>query len=198
VLHHNLGPWLCMGDFNEILLQQEKQGSVPRPQWCMDRFRMALEECGLDDLGFSGDTFTWRNHSHTIEGYIRERLDRAVGNLEWCGKFLTYEIVNGDPRHSEHRPIIVHVQGEKAVNVERMGPSVFKFEANWLKEEKCANLVQEAWVNSFQFGSSSVSEGLKDISWVMTDWSKNILGDLEKRIKRLKKDLAKCIKGPLT
>jgi hypothetical protein len=58
--------------------------------------------------------------------------------------------------------------------------------------------VPEAWINSFQFGSSSVSEGLKDISRVMMDWSKNILGDLEKRIKKLRKDLAKCIKGPLT
>jgi hypothetical protein len=32
----------------------------------------------------------------------------------------------------------------------------------------------------------------------LTTWFlKNILGDLEKRIKKLKKDLAKCIKGPL-
>jgi hypothetical protein len=54
-----------------------------------------------------------------------------------------------------------------------MGPSVFKFEANWLKEEKCVDLEQEAWVNSFQFSSSSVSEGMKDISRVMMDWSKN-------------------------
>jgi hypothetical protein len=71
----------------------------------------------MDDLGFSGDTFTWCNHSHTAEGYIREKLDRAVGNLEWHGKFLAYEVVNGDPRHFDHRPIIVHVQGEQADNV---------------------------------------------------------------------------------
>jgi hypothetical protein len=39
-------------------------------------------DCGLHDLGYSGDTYTWRNHNHTLEGYIRVRLDRAVGNLE--------------------------------------------------------------------------------------------------------------------
>jgi hypothetical protein len=38
VLRHNPRPWLCMGDFNEILFQQDKQGGVPRPQWCMGRF----------------------------------------------------------------------------------------------------------------------------------------------------------------
>jgi exonuclease III len=31
-------PWLCLGDFNEILLACEKEGGVPRGQGCMDRF----------------------------------------------------------------------------------------------------------------------------------------------------------------
>ena len=51
-------PWLCMGDFNEILVGHEKEGGVVRPQICMDRFREVLEECSLDDLGFAGDPFT--------------------------------------------------------------------------------------------------------------------------------------------
>jgi hypothetical protein len=29
----------------------------------MNKFRLALEDCGLMDLGYKGDTFTWRNHS---------------------------------------------------------------------------------------------------------------------------------------
>jgi hypothetical protein len=41
-------------------------------------------------------------------------------------------------------------------------------------------------------------EGLRDISKVMNDWSRNILGDFQKRIKRLKKELAQCLKGPVT
>lgn len=74
------GPWLCAGDFNEILYSLKKEGGRPRPQVCMDHFREALEACDLQDLGFYGDVFTWRNHSHRVEGYIRELLDRAVGN----------------------------------------------------------------------------------------------------------------------
>lgn len=27
-------PWLCLGDFNEILFRHEKDGGVPRPQIC--------------------------------------------------------------------------------------------------------------------------------------------------------------------
>lgn len=51
-------PWLCLGDFNEILMGCE-EGGTPRSRAQMDRFRMALEECELSDLGFAGDPYTW-------------------------------------------------------------------------------------------------------------------------------------------
>jgi hypothetical protein len=46
----------------------------------MDKFKEALDDYGLHDLGFEGDVFTWRNNSHISEHYIRERLDRAVAD----------------------------------------------------------------------------------------------------------------------
>jgi hypothetical protein len=53
--------WLCAGDYNEILYQHEKEG-VKRAQACLDPFKNAIEVCGLYDLGFIGDVFTWRNN----------------------------------------------------------------------------------------------------------------------------------------
>jgi exonuclease III len=44
-------PWLCLGDFNEILMSYEKEGGNPRPHGCMENFQEALEECSLDGLG---------------------------------------------------------------------------------------------------------------------------------------------------
>jgi hypothetical protein len=80
-------PWMCFGDFNEILFASEKQGGVPRKQTCMDKFRMALDFCELEDLGFVGDPYTWRNNSQRAETYVKERLDRSVANLEWRTHF---------------------------------------------------------------------------------------------------------------
>jgi hypothetical protein len=67
-------PWVIIGDFNEILYSHEKEGGNPKSQGCMQGFRDALVDCGLEDLGHIGYPFTWRS------GRIRERLDRAVAN----------------------------------------------------------------------------------------------------------------------
>ncbi|KAL0449049.1 UNVERIFIED_CONTAM: putative mitochondrial protein [Sesamum latifolium] len=44
-------PWLCAGDFNEVLNQHEKQGVIPRAQWQIKDFHDCLQVCGLQDLG---------------------------------------------------------------------------------------------------------------------------------------------------
>ncbi|KAK3189419.1 hypothetical protein Dsin_028980 [Dipteronia sinensis] len=54
-------PWLCLGDFNEILRDSEKQGGPPRPRLLMESFREVLDSCELEDLGFFGPNFTFSN-----------------------------------------------------------------------------------------------------------------------------------------
>ena len=62
---------MCAGDFNEILYSHEKKGGPARPQNQMESFRWALFEFGLSDLGFEVDKYTWRNHSHDANMYIK-------------------------------------------------------------------------------------------------------------------------------
>lgn len=54
--------WLCAGDFNEIIEQSEKEGAALRRNSQMNNFRMALEDCDLSDLGFTGPQYTWCNN----------------------------------------------------------------------------------------------------------------------------------------
>ncbi|XP_075650201.1 uncharacterized protein LOC142620776 [Castanea sativa] len=54
-------PWVCLGDFNEVLASDEKNGGNRRPMAPMIEFRNTLLHCGLVDIGFSGYRFTWRN-----------------------------------------------------------------------------------------------------------------------------------------
>lgn len=180
-------PWLCAGDFNEILYAHEKQGGNPKRQACMDKFKEALVHCELHDLGFQGDMFTWRNHCHSADGYIKERLDRAVANDAWRGRFPAVKVINGDPRHSDHRPLIISTSREDGGKRTRRKGGCFQFEASWLEEEKCGQVVLDSWKGAFERGASTCHEALEGVGKGLMDWSRNVLGDLEKRLKYLKK-----------
>lgn len=191
-------PWLMAGDFNEILFSHEKQCGRMKAQSAMDEFRHALTDCGLDDLGFEGDAFTWRNHSHSQEGYIRERLDRAVANPEWRAMFPAARVINGDPRHSDHRPVIIELEGKNKGVRGRNGHNDFRFEAAWLEEEKFKEVVKEAWDVSAGLQGLLVHASLAGVAAGLSSWSSNVLGDLEKRVKKVKKELETCRRQPIS
>ncbi|KAK4284321.1 hypothetical protein QN277_001173 [Acacia crassicarpa] len=74
-------PWLCLGDFNEILSQFEKCGGQPRAWRRILNFKCFIAGCDLDDLGFNGARYTWCNKRDPPDT-IHERIDRALGNWQ--------------------------------------------------------------------------------------------------------------------
>jgi hypothetical protein len=51
-------PWLCCGDFNETLHATEHFSEHPIDEWQMRNFREAVEDCEMQDLGFSHLPYT--------------------------------------------------------------------------------------------------------------------------------------------
>ena len=89
---HDL-PWLCAGDFNEIIRYSEKLGGNNRSQAHMQLFRDVINECKFLDHGYVGDQFTWRKHF--ADGHsLWERLDRGLANHDWFMKFSSSKIHN--------------------------------------------------------------------------------------------------------
>jgi len=67
-------------------------------------------------------------------------------------------VINGDPRHSDHRPVIVDV-GDR--DFRRSGSSMKvlkKFEARWLEEEECSEIVEQAWKAAMEIGKTCVMD----------------------------------------
>jgi hypothetical protein len=134
--------WICAGDFNEIVDQVEKEGSLIRRESQMVKFCDALEACHLGDLRFSGPRFTWNNRR--MDGsFTRERLDRAVANPEWCSIFPKVSVQVLAARTSSHRPLVVTFNDSE---LERLYyRRSFKFEAWWANDFECSNVINSTW-----------------------------------------------------
>ncbi|XP_074300329.1 uncharacterized protein LOC141631575 [Silene latifolia] len=83
-------PWMCIGDFNEILFANEMKGGN-RAQWQMNNFREAVEECGLADIQYEGYGYTWDN-GQAGEANRQSRIDRAMGTGEWKDKLRMLDL----------------------------------------------------------------------------------------------------------
>ena len=121
--------WCCVGDFNAFLHFSKKLSIHPPSVKQMEDFGAALEDCHLIDLGFQGYKFTW-NNKQLGAANTRERLDRGFANKEWLDIFSVSIVSHKFSYASDHMPIIA--QG-------------FKFEEQWLLDEDCGNVVEEAW-----------------------------------------------------
>ncbi|CDP11116.1 unnamed protein product [Coffea canephora] len=79
-------PWLCIGDYNEVLSQNEFQGFGPQNNWQIMNFCQALMDSNLHDVGYEGFTYTW-SHSWAYPNTIRARLDHACATQDFVDLF---------------------------------------------------------------------------------------------------------------
>ncbi|XP_023915655.2 uncharacterized protein LOC112027215 [Quercus suber] len=111
----------------------------------MEEFRMALDFCNLADLGFIIYKYTW-NNKRPGAANTKERLDRAVANAEWRGRFQASTVTHLFSHASDHRPLVL--QTKVNWRNRRRQPRDFKFEESWLLWEDCEKTILEAWQNA--------------------------------------------------
>lgn len=140
-------PWLLVGDFNEILFQHEKDGSLARSTGAMSAFQDALSDCNLTDLGYNGTTFTWRNGRG--DGLLRLQLDRAVANMDWLGIFQRHRVFHLSSSHSDHVPILVKDRTSYKDKNSTWG-YIPRYDPYWLRDEEFGTNFKAAWAGSCQ------------------------------------------------
>lgn len=68
ILHHDLSlhnvtdKWCVIGDFNEILSQEDKREGPLRSFSHCSHFDSCIKNCNLIDSSFKGSKYTWSNH----------------------------------------------------------------------------------------------------------------------------------------
>jgi hypothetical protein len=64
-----------------------------------------------------------------------------------------------------------------------------RFEARWLEEGECKEIVKNTWEIETTLNQKSVAGAVRGVLGELVTWSRNVLGDLEKRISKAKKEL---------
>lgn len=71
--------WIIAGDFNEVLMSEDKLGGRPVNISRAINLQECLNTCAMIDLGFSRLRFTWTNRQ-PLSTLIQERIDRFFVN----------------------------------------------------------------------------------------------------------------------
>ena len=104
-------PWVCIGDFNEVLHQSEHVGIQERSRARIEGFREMVDVCGLSDLGFEGRSWTFEKK---VAGgsYCRVSMDRGLATADWCSRFPCAKVKHLAAAASDHGPILLEWRPE--------------------------------------------------------------------------------------
>ncbi|RYQ90696.1 hypothetical protein Ahy_B09g096724 [Arachis hypogaea] len=135
--NHRDMPQLFIGDFNDVLAQEEKVRLHPKPQNQVREFRYFVDANALMDIELKGGRFTW--FSNPRNGVItRERIDRALANWVWRNMFQHATLTAMPAISFDHCPIILNLEPKN-----KSGKS-FKFESYWVDHEDCEKVVTKS------------------------------------------------------
>uniref|UniRef100_A0A2N9IH27 Reverse transcriptase domain-containing protein n=1 Tax=Fagus sylvatica TaxID=28930 RepID=A0A2N9IH27_FAGSY len=175
-------PWLCMGDFNEILSISERSGEVLGSTRRMQDFSDVVNRCGLIDLGFRGIPFTWENRRDG-EALIQKRLDRALANAAWLDCFNLCSVSHVVCSYSDHVPLLLHMDTSTRHCQPKRRPR--KFEEKWSLHPECEAIIQDVWSREEAIGSPMfiLCEKIKHCREALYRWYKDVSGEFQNKIK---------------
>ncbi|XP_075658762.1 uncharacterized protein LOC142628578 [Castanea sativa] len=170
-------PWLCFGDFNEIVSMEEKLGGVQRSQRQMDKFREVIHHCKFKDLGYYGPDFMWSNMQ---QGENRKylRLDRALATPDLIDLYKDIKVHHLVESTSDHCVLLIsNATVQKYPNSRR-----FLFEAMWTKREECKDIIQEVWDESQELNSPiGIATRLRCCAENLSRWNKRVFGQIPRQ-----------------
>ena len=133
---------LCVvfGDFNKIDQSNDKLGWLDGDARQIEAFRECLTDCGLIDLGFVGQGYTWCN-GRIGEQHTLVRLDRIMANERWLNMFMEAKVYHRAMAVSDHCLLSLSLRQWSS---RRGGRKWFMFEAMWTRKEGCRKVIKEA------------------------------------------------------
>ncbi|XP_041011306.1 uncharacterized protein LOC121255085 [Juglans microcarpa x Juglans regia] len=159
--HREEKAWLVFGDFNEILTLSEKCGVRNRDEKQMEDVRIREGNEG-----------------------ISESLDCLMANSKWWDLFPNMSATHSVVAYSDHLPLWIDTDEGLVYN---FGKKLFRFEAMWVGDKECANIIEKGWNNVG--GPNSLYEIMGKVSKCAEDltlWNQSRFGNVQKELHNVK------------
>lgn len=168
-----------MGDFNEVLIGDDKfRGGAVNISRAL-RFKECLDFCRMIGLGPSGARFTWSNRC-PVTSLIQERLDRVFANSEWNELYPDAYVQHLERVHSDHCPVLLSLHRLPFA----FFPRPFRFQQMWLLHFSFFHLVCDVWIDA-----PNLQLAIDQFSSKAKVWNKDHFGNIflkKKKILRAK------------
>ncbi|KAJ1436291.1 Zinc knuckle CX2CX4HX4C [Sesbania bispinosa] len=182
-VHRDVGevPWLCFGDMNQVMSNDEKRGGNLIPESILRGFGECVQLFGLIDLGYVGPKFTWDNRQKE-ELNIKARLDRFLACSRWQDMFPSSVVYHLGHCPSDHCPILLDTNNRPGGR--RGKPNVLRFEKIWADDIECEQVLLEGWSK----GGGELHSNMTSCLQVLESWGSRKFGDIPKRIRKSQKN----------
>nr|XP_023927086.1 uncharacterized protein LOC112038505 [Quercus suber] len=168
-------PWVIAGDFNEVLMGDDKFGGRPVNLSRALRFQECLDNCRMIDIGFSGPRYTWSNR-RPLSRLIQERIDRVFVNAEWNSLYPEVAVFHLEKIQSDHCPVKLCMDNNQNI----LFPRPFRFQPMWLSHPSFPGVVRDAWSSQ-----ASLMQAQSFFTVKANAWNKAEFGNLFHRKRRL-------------
>lgn len=120
LLESHQGPWMCIGDFNYVINEEEVSGGRKGCSSATNYLKQLMFEFRAIDLGFSGNKFTWAK-GRWGNASIKRRLDRGIASMSWRLAYPRASIVHLGNIKSDHAPILLDTNPQSNLLTGRSG-----------------------------------------------------------------------------
>ncbi|XP_069143598.1 uncharacterized protein [Solanum lycopersicum] len=171
-------PWCILGDFNVITSAQEKLGGREYNIRKSLEFINIIDSCGLIDMGYNGQPYTWCNHRNNGD-MIWKRLDRGMVNDKWLDIMPHTNVTHLPSVGSDHSPLLLDMIDHKDTVIK-----YFKFLNYWTENDTFLHTVENCW-NKKVTGNPMwiLHTKLKRLTKTLREWSKKEYGDVFEKVK---------------
>jgi len=189
-------PWVCVGDFNEILRREEQLGPNNREEYLMEGFRNVVDVCQLCDIGYMG--LDWTFEKKVAGGhFVRVRLDRVLASASWCACFPFAAVRHLTAVKSYHCPILLSLLPDERSDIVHGKGKPFRYELMWETNEGLCSFIQQIWKDGNHCNSvKDLKDKLFHLGEELRSWGEKTFGAVRRELRAQKKRLQQLRADP--